>query len=194
MPFPFEVPFAEIESDLGTYVDEIFSCLQSEFLTLPKGPGFVEYPAFESGYEALKRTTGNFRNLSPGPVIETVYRVPITLVVLRCMLGFTPPEWAYVTSQRTHVAVSQGAIRTIDRKIRMEPATPLRNRGGVTGERIRSLVTTACQILTEGAPEEPEEIIHRLNKADTSSGLASLQPLADLGVPYAMLLCNCSAS
>lgn len=116
MPFPFEVPFAEIEGNLDTYVDEIFSCLQSEFLTLPKGPGFVEYPVFESGYEALKRTTGNFRDLSPEPVIETVYRVPITLIVLRCMLGFTPPEWAYVTSQRTNVVVSQGAIRTIDRQ------------------------------------------------------------------------------
>jgi hypothetical protein len=188
MSFPFEVPFAEIEGNLNTYVDEIFSCLQSEFLTLPRGPGFVKYPVFESGYEALKRTTGNFRDLSPEPVIETVYRVPITLIVLRCMLGFTPPEWAYVTSQRTNVAVSQGAIRTIDRKIRMGPAAPLRKSGGVTGERIRALVTTACQILTEGAPDEPEEIIHRLNKADTKSGLASLQPLADLGVPYAMLL------
>lgn len=58
----------------------------------------------------------------------------------------------------------------------------------MTGERIRALVTTACQILIEGAPDEPEEAIHRLNKADTRSGLASLQPLAALGVPYAMLL------
>ena len=188
MPFPFEVPFDEVEGNLDPYVDEIFSCLQSEFLTLPKGTGFVEYPAFEHGYEALKRVTGNFRDLSPEPVIEAVYEVPIALIVLRTMLGFTPPEWAYITSQRTDVQVSQGAIRTIDRKIRMAPDTPLRNSGGVTDNRIRALVTTACQILTEGAPDEPEEILHRLNKADTKGGLGSLQRLADLGVPYAMLL------
>ncbi len=112
--------------------------------------------------------------------------MPIALIVLRTMLGFTPPEWAYITSQRTDVQVSQGAIRTIDRKIRMAPDTPLRNSGGVTDDRIRALVTTACQILTEGAPDEPEEILHRLNKADTKSGLRSLQPLADLGVPPAV--------
>jgi hypothetical protein len=49
------------------------------------------------------------------------------------------------------------------------------------------LVTTACQLLTEGAPEIPG-VLHRLEKADTRQGLASLQPLVDLGVPYAMVL------
>jgi SOS-response transcriptional repressor LexA len=188
MPFPFEVPFHQVQADLDSYVDEIFSCLQSEFLTLPKGPGFVEYPVFERGYEALKRATGNFRNLSPEMVNVAVHQVPIALIVLRSMLGFTPPEWAYVTSQRTDVQVSQGAIRAIDRKVRMAPDTPMRTDAGITDERIRALVTTACQILTEGAPEEREDILHRLNKADTKTGLQSLQPLADLGVPYAMLL------
>lgn len=188
MPFPFEVPFEAIESDLDAYVDAIFSCLQSEFLTLPKGPGFVEYPTFVRGYEALKRITGNFRNLALEPVIRTVYEVPISFIVLRAMLGFTPPEWAYVTTQRTGTTVNQSAIRTIDRNIRMEPLTPLRRNGGVTESRITALVTTACALLTEGAPEEPDDVLHRLNKADTKSGLDSLQPLADIGVPYAMLL------
>ena len=57
MPFPFEVPFEELTAGLDTYVDAIFGALRSEFLTLPKGDGFVEYPVFEQGYEALKRTT-----------------------------------------------------------------------------------------------------------------------------------------
>src|SRR5208337_1040218 len=33
-----------------------------------------------------------------------------------------------------------------------------------------------------------EGFIHRLHKADTGSGLASIAPLATMGVPYAMLL------
>lgn len=188
MSFPFEVSLEELQENIDAYVDVVFSSLQSEFLSLPRGPGFVEYPVFERGYEALKRTTHNFRDLSPEPVIETVYQVPIAFIVLRTILGFTPPEWAHVANQRTGVEISQGAARTIDGNIRREPEKPLRDNGGVTDQRIRALITTACELLTEGAPSVPDDVIHRLDKADTKAGLASLQPLADLGVPYAMLL------
>lgn len=42
MPFPFEVSFDDLESDLDTYVDAVFGCLKSDFLIIPKGKGFVE--------------------------------------------------------------------------------------------------------------------------------------------------------
>lgn len=112
----------------------------------------------------------------------------MVFIVLRALLGFTPPEWAYVTTQRANVEVGQGAIRSLDRRIRMNPLTPLRDNGGVTGARLRALVVTACQLLQEGAPPNTPGVIHRLDKADTRSGLASLRPLASLGVPFAMLL------
>ena len=188
MSFPFEVSFAEVEASLDVYVDEVFSALRSEFLSLPKGEGFIDYPIFEQGYEALKRVTGGFRDLSPEPVLNTVYQVPIAFTVLRAMLGFTPPELAYVTTQQTGIEVAQGAVRALDRRIRMAPFTPLKSNGGVTDARLRALIVTACQLLTEGAPDEVSALIHRLDKADTKFGLASLQPLADLGVPYAMML------
>ena len=54
MPFPFEVPFSEIQESPDVYVASVFSCLESEFMTMPKGPGFVEYPIFQQAYEALK--------------------------------------------------------------------------------------------------------------------------------------------
>lgn len=188
MPFPFEVPFDQVEQNLDDYVDSVFGCLQSEFLTLPKGPDFIEYPVFVRGYEALKKATSDFRDLSPEPVIETVYRLPMALIVLRTMLGFTPPEWAYVTTERTNVEVSQNAARSIERKIRTAPNVAMNAKRGVTDDRIRALVITACQLLTEGAQKVPDDIIHRLNKADTKDGPTSLQHLADFGVPYAMLL------
>jgi hypothetical protein len=50
------------------------------------------------------------------------------------------------------------------------------------------MVTVACWLLIGDPPAIPEDRIYRLDKADTKNGLASLQPLADLGVPYAMLL------
>jgi hypothetical protein len=188
MSFPFEVPFAEVLTNLDVYVDEVFLSLQSEFMELPKGPGFIEYPVFEQGYEALKRATRDFRVLEPDTVLATVYAVPIAFLVLRTMLGFTPPEWAYVTEQRTHVPVPQGAVRSLDRRIRMEPLSPLREDGKVTAQRRLALVTAACELLSEGVPADIGENLHRLDKADTRHGLASIQPLADLGVPYAMLL------
>lgn len=188
MAFPFEVPFTEVEENLDSFVDEVFGALQSEFLTLPRGDGFIDYPVFESGYEALKRATSGFRDISPENIIKLVYQVPMSFIVLRTMLGFTPPEWAYVTTQRTNVEVTQGAIRTLDRRIRMAPLTPFKANGGVTDKRICALVKTACALLQEGAPEKISGAIHRLDKADTTHGLLSIQPLADIGVPYAMLL------
>jgi hypothetical protein len=187
VPFPFEIPFEELQSDIDTYVDEVFDSLRSEFLTMPKGDGFVEYPVFEQGYEILKRVTEGFRKLIPEVLTDTVHQAPITLVVLRAMLGFTPPEWAYITTQRTAVQVPQGAARTLDRTVRMKPSMPLRSSGGVTTQRIRAMVDTACQLLSEGATDAPG-VLHRLDKADTKHGLKSLQPIADLGLPYAMVL------
>lgn len=188
MPFPFEVSFQNVQTNLDTYVDSIFSCLQSEFMTLPKGPGFIEYPIFEQGYEKLKKATAGFRNLSPDIVLKTVYETPVSFIVLRTILGFTPPEWAYVSEERKGIEITQGAIRTLDRKVRMEPLSPLKGNGNVTIARIRALVETACEILNEGAPDTPADKLHRLDKADTKSGSVSLYPLVDLGVPYAMLL------
>lgn len=54
MSFPFEVPFDQVRANLDTYVDVVFETLRSEFLTMSKGEGFIEYPVFEQGYESLK--------------------------------------------------------------------------------------------------------------------------------------------
>lgn len=109
MPFPFEVEFEEVQANLDVYVEEVFSCLESEFLVMPKGPGFVEYPAFETGYEALKRATTDFQNVTQETITPVVFDIPISLIVLRCILGFTPPEWAYYAAQHTGIEITQGA-------------------------------------------------------------------------------------
>lgn len=63
--FPFKATLEEINKDPENYVDSVFSCLESEFLVMPKGAGFVEYPAFELGYESLKAATSGFSMLDP---------------------------------------------------------------------------------------------------------------------------------
>ncbi|OQX12242.1 MAG: hypothetical protein BWK76_17960 [Desulfobulbaceae bacterium A2] len=185
--YPFEAPFADIQHDADMYVDAVFSCLESEFLIMPKGLGFIEYPIFERGYEALKMATRGFTAMEPAQVLCVALREPITLVVLRTMLGFTPPEWAYLSSRQTSVNVSQGFVRSLDRKIRMSPEAPLAATDQ-TGARLQALVETACRMLTEGAPNVTTDQLHRLHKADTKGGLGSIQNLASMGAPYAMLL------
>lgn len=187
MPFPFEVAFEQVQANLDLYVEEVFGALQSEFLQVPKGRGFVEYPVFEQGYEALKRGSDGFQDVSAERLLPVVLEKPMAFIVLRTMLGFSPPEWAYITTRRTGVVVPQGAARTLDRMIRLSPATPLPAAGGVTERRIGAMVRTASELLTGGSPNVTDKL-HRLDKADTRYGLASLQPLAQLGVPYAMLL------
>jgi hypothetical protein len=181
-------PFREIRENLDAYVDEVFACLESEFLVMPKGPGFVEFPVFEAGYEALKRTTRGFQDVTPDAIAPAVYETPIALIVLRCILGFTPPEWAYYASRHAGIEIGQGAARAIDRKIRMNPATPLKRSEGVTDARIRALIDAGCAILQSGAPIVPQDRLHRIDKADTAEGLVGVRSFADLGAPYSVLL------
>ncbi len=111
MKYPFEVPFEEVISNPEPYVTAVFSCLVSDFVTMPKGAGFVEYPVFEHGYEAIKKATSNFTEFTPDRIGSVVYDEPISLVVLRSILGFTPPEWAYIASQKTGVEVRRADMQ-----------------------------------------------------------------------------------
>jgi hypothetical protein len=187
MKYPFEASFKEIEGALEPFVSAVFSSLASEFLTLPKGEGFVEHPAFETGYEALKKATGGFAALPKPGVLRTVLEAPISLVVLRSMLGFTPPEWACISSQRSGTELNQGFARTLDRNIRLSPLAPL-NPSPATLKRIEAMVATACDLLEAGCPKVPADKLHRLQKADTVGGLTALRNMAAIGAPYAMLL------
>lgn len=187
MKYPFEATFSEIKAAPEPFVSAVFSSLASEFLTLPKGDGFVDYAAFETGYEAIKKATDGFAALPKHKILKTVLEVPITFVVLRSMLGFTPPEWAYIAAQRHGSELNQGFARTLDRKVRVSPLVPL-NPSPEMLKRIEAMVETACDLLEKGCPKVLADQIHRLQKADTVGGLAALRNMAAIGTPYAMLL------
>lgn len=189
MPFPFEFGFDKVEENLESCVDSVFGALESEFLLMPKGDGFVDYARFDEAYEALKRGTGGFRDFTPRAVARIVLRRPICLIVLRCVLGFTPPEWAYYASRHTGFEVSQGAARALDRAIRMNPDVPVPRTSLVKRRRIEVLVESACHLLDYGSAGEGDgSLIHRLDKVDTTAGLQSVAAASDLGVPYSALL------
>lgn len=184
---PFEATFDQIQKDPESFISIVFSSLVSEFLVLPKGEGFVDYAMFESGYENLKQATEGFKRITPARVLTVTVQQPISIIVLRAMLGFTPPEWAYITTQRTGMDVSQGFTRSLDRRVRMLPSSPLKQ-DGITYRRLEAMVDVACRLLNEGAPATEANKLHRLDKADTKSGAENIERLAGIGVPYAMLL------
>lgn len=187
MKYPFEAEASDIRATPEAFVDAVFSSLASEFLVLPKGDGFLEYGRFVFGFETLKRATDGFTRFEPSTVLEASLEAPVILIVLRSMLGFTPPEWAYLAESRTGVQIPQGAARTLDRVVRMSPDQLLRP-GKLTLSRIRALVETACALIVEGCPNVPPDKLHRFAKADSFEGVTSIKQLADLGAPYAMLL------
>ena len=187
MPLPFEVEFSEVSTDIDSYVDSVFESLDTEFLIMPKGRGFIEYRTFDNGYEALKSATRSFSVMTVEAIAPAVFAQPIAFVVLRCILGLTPPEWASIASQRGDVNCPQGAVRDIDRRIRLNPDKSL-NEEGVTADRIRALISVACQTIRSGVPSTSDSSLHRFDKIDTKAGQVSLKSAATLGIPYSMLL------
>lgn len=188
MPSRFEVDYNDPALAFEPLVDEVFSELKSTFLEMPRGDGFIEYATFEQGYQTLKRATDAFDVITAATIEIAVAEMPISFVVFRAILGFTPPEWAYITTEMTSVTVDQGAARTIDRNIRLNPVMPKALGNSLSDQRMRAMIDAGVRTLLAGANGEVPSILHRLDKADTREGLKSLQPIADLGVPYPVLL------
>ena len=188
MPLRFEINYDDSSITWENLVDEVFNELTSSFIEMPQGEGFVDYATFEKGYQELKRRTDAFADFTTENVLEAVRAKPIAFIVLRCILGFTPPEWGYLTTEKTGVEVNQGSARAIDRKFRLNPFAPMDEGNGVTGQRIHALIETAVSTVAEGAGKTPPGFLHRLDKADTAEGSESLQSVAELGVPYPVLL------
>ncbi len=188
---PFEVSPEELAADIDAFVAVTFADLQSSFMVMPKGSAFVEYPSFRAAYEVLKRHTQAFRNLSTATVWEAMREDALVFVVVRAILGVTPPEWAELAATDLGSDVTQGAARGFDKSCRTNPAyvrelTPTRSSKSLG--RMEAMVDVACRYLVAGAPAGAEDTVHRLNKFDTAAGLASLQNVADGDVPYAALL------
>lgn len=166
-------------------MDAVWGSLQSNFLTLPKGPGFISYDRFATAYDTLRSATAGFTNWS----LDTAWRAftadPLVFVVVRTILGMTPPEWAYLTSRFTADEVSQGQARSIDRLVResgkrLSPANV---------RVIRAMLEVAVNLLSQPVPPTPDSVIHRLDKVDSQEGLRSLQYASGaLGIPYPVLL------
>lgn len=191
MPRPFELSPDELAVHLEEMVDATFADLQSQFLVLPKGSGFIEYGDFQSAYEVLKRSTDGFRTFTIETVWAALVEDSLTFVVLRTILGLSAPEWVDLAKSEIGVSVPQGVARGLDRRVRSERQhlAGLRDRPKTQTYRAAdALVRVAVQYIASGPGKTPRDTIHRLAKVDTMEGLSSLQHAAATHVPYAVLL------
>lgn len=191
MPQPFEVSPDDLASHLDYFVDQVYSNLESSFLTMPRNRGFIAYARFQAAYEVLKRATNAFRSFTPETVWQALQEDSLALVVVRAILGMSPGEWASLVPKDTGVVVNQGAARSLDQRARERSDFVARltsPRSDTTISRLQTMVRVACTYISEGAPTGTLDIVHRLDKVDTAYGLESVQRVADLHVPYAVLL------
>jgi hypothetical protein len=93
---PFEVDEEYLKKHLDELVTITIAGLGSEFLLLPKGEGFIEYPDFREAYEVLKRSTSAFSRFTIATVNIALLENSRVFGVIRAMLGMTPPEWELI--------------------------------------------------------------------------------------------------
>jgi hypothetical protein len=185
---PFELSSEQLEHRLDEMVDVCFEDLTSQFLILPKGKRFLPFREFQAAYEMLKGRTAAFSRVNEETLWAAVVEDGLTLVVLRTILGLSPPEWADLASQEGDLVVPTGAARVLDVKVRADRALFGRRSRTVTRDRALALIRAAAKLLSQGPPTSPPGTLHRLDKFDTSSGIESLRHAASHHVPYAVVL------
>jgi hypothetical protein len=191
MQRPFELDPVELEIRLDEMVAVTFGDLQSQFLVLPRGTGFIPFEDFQAAYEVLKRQTSAFASFNESAVWAAIEEDALALLVLRAILGLSPPEWADLAKSERAVNVTQGAARSLDVKIRRDRSLVKRlgkSPHSIGYKRVKAMVSVAVDQITRGAPADASDTVHRLAKVDTAEGVVSLQYVAAAHVPYAALL------
>ena len=189
MPHPFELGPTDLATRVEEMVDATFADLQSQFLVLPKSPGYLDYSPFQEAYEVLKRHTNGFAAFTEESLWSALLEDALSLVVVRTILGFSPPEWADLARSERDIDIDQGNARSLDTKVRQRrdlfrAASPT----SLMVVRAKALVSVAVEYITRGAPGAANDTVHRLAKVDTMAGLDSVRHSANFHVPYAALL------
>ncbi|WP_131745092.1 hypothetical protein [Frankia sp. Cppng1_Ct_nod] len=187
---PYQLTNDELLAQLDEMVTVTFSDLTSQFMLLPRGPSFVTYLEFLAGYEALRHATDGFNSISVDQCWTALQENALALVVIRCVLGVSPPEWEDLTFEETGVRLPSNWGRGLDGKVKRNHDffTTSTGKTAMTIERTTLLLRSACTAILGGADEAPDGLIHRLEKIDTKEGLDSIRYVAQQHVPYAVLL------
>jgi hypothetical protein len=176
----------------------VLGSLQSFFLTMPRGSSFCEREDFERGYDAFRRATRDGEDLSGEALLSAIAEEPRAWLVLRCILGMSPGEAAYLAVETAAangetLAVDQTPMRELDARAKRGEQLIFDVRANRKNQRdgdelLRRLIPLLGQVLAEEhvAPEDGK--VHRLDKVDTAEGQISLLRAFREGVSYSELL------
>lgn len=185
--YPFQVATADLTTRIDHFIDMTISSLSSFYMELPRGDNYLDYSEFKQAYERLRVATCGFQTLERDTIKQAVRKDSLVLVVLRTIVGLSPPELADLTSESSSVVVDQGFARSIDSKSKKHADLYSRTKPA-TQERVDALIDAACGAIERGPRTGSQVMIHRLSKVDTAEGLRSVQQTASQGVEYSALL------
>jgi hypothetical protein len=187
--YPFQATVEQLNERLDEFVDTTVESLSSFYLELPRGENFLEYDRFKDAYEILHRVTSGFTILERHAIHMVARQNGLVLVVLRCMVGLSPPELADLATGTLGIRVDQGFARTQDADAKRGINALANPRvGESTVRRFHALIDAALEALEKGPQTSSALIVHRLDKIDTAVGIKSVQKVAAEGVPYPVLL------
>ena len=184
---PFQATSAQLSSDLPKYTAAVLANLSSHYLEVPRGNAFVTYDRFEAAYGALEHATKGFTILDRRAVLQAVQSNSLVLVVVRTIVGLSPPELADLATGMGYAKVDQQVARYFDQKARSGLNTLAKARPD-TVAKIYGLIEAACAAIEQGAPSSTPLVISRMDKVDTAEGLRSVQRAAQVGIKYPELL------
>ncbi len=187
---PYQLDDTELKYRLDEMVAITFSDLTSQFMFLPRGNTFLTYEEFRDGYEALRMATKGFTDVTTATCWIALKQNARALIVLRTILGVSPPEWQDLTAQETGTMLPPNTARSIDGKVKREQAFFTTGSGttALMVQRVTDMLRTACDVVNLGAETVANGLVHRLDKFDTADGLVSVRHAAEEHVPYAVLL------
>lgn len=166
---------------------------------MPRGASFCERYDFQQGYEVLREETNDGADLGGDALLRAVAREPRAWLVLRCIVGMSPGEAAYLAVEEAaargeELDVNQTQAREIDSRARKGQQLLFEERARGSKQReydalLRRIVPLVSEVMQRPAPAVPADKVHRLDKFDTVGGQATIQKaLAGGVVSYSELL------
>jgi hypothetical protein len=177
----------------------VLDTLHAFFIEMPRGGSFCERDDFQRGYDALRRATRRGAELTGDALLAAIAEEPRAWLVLRCIIGTSPGETAYIAVEEAAahgraIAVEQVDAREIDARAKrgqqlLFDRPPGSRKQQDYDELLRILVPLLAEVMCRPVPSVPADSVHRLDKIDTVGGHATVaRALFADQVPYSELL------
>lgn len=171
----------------------ILESLRSDFTTMPKGQNFLERSDFADAYATLARETRWGENISEATLLSAITINPRAWVVIRSMIGLTPPEMGHLVKEMAKkngevIDADQGLMRRIEANAKHGKSPLVEGRKATRADRlVRASLPYLAEILRT-PPNTDSVTVHRFDKVDTAQGQESIIGAFKDGISYSDLL------